>query len=169
MFWLLMVLPVVVLTFREFVLDEDGIGRLMGFMLMLIFAMITAGISLGGAALTGLAFATHPVEKKRVELVAIRDKDGIAGTFFLGSGRIDSDQYYFFYRKLQDGGVQADKVASSKGVRVYEEQRTDAALVSYQWEFNQSWAWLFALPVRDGEYSFSFHVPTGTIRRGFTM
>lgn len=171
MIWFLLVPVVFVYAFKEFVIDEssDFMDRFMGFVMTLMMCVLAAMMSTGAACLVGLAFATHPVKVSEHALIALSDKDGIEGQFFLGSGLIKGDQYFFYYRQLNDGGFQADKVYAGSGVRVYEEARQDAKLITFQWQLNEPWAFVVSIPVRDGGYSYEFYVPTGTIRRGFTM
>lgn len=136
--------------------------------LMVMFMALMAGCGL--AAAIGSAFASYPVEISRQELVALRDKDGIEGRFFLGSGTMEGAPYYFYYSKISAGGFKPGKVKVSDGVRVYEDAPDGTAtLTSYEWDSNLGLAWLIAIPVNSGGYSYDFHVPKGTIRTGFTM
>lgn len=135
-----------------------------------LFSLIQALACVGAAWLLGWLFKTVPVEVSRKKLVAIRDKDGITGQFFLGTGFVRGDQYYFYYRTNSDGSVTPGKVYAGSGVRVYEEDRTDAELVSYEWQLASKWAWLVAMPIIiDADWSYDFHVPKGTVRTGYTM
>lgn len=138
-------------------------------MLLLLSGFIVGGICTGIAFAVGTAFDAHAVQQASQELVAIRDKDGFQGRFFLGSGVIKGDQYYFYYARLADGGFKPGKVYAGDGCRVYEQNRKDAMLVTYSWELNKSWAWLVGLPTATGGYSYDFYVPKGTIRTGYTM
>lgn len=130
---------------------------------------------LGSIPLFGIAFGlgalfeTHPEVVNNYTLVSIRDKDGVTGQFFLGSGMIQSEQYYFYYFKNADGSVTPGRVRAGQGVRVYEEDRTTAELVEFHWELNKSWAWTVAFPVHDDGWSWKFYVPKGTVRTGYTM
>jgi hypothetical protein len=152
------------------VFANDWGTQAMGVVLCLLFMFIAALAGGGLAALIGAGFASHPEEISKKELVALRDKDGVEGRFFLGSGSVEGAPYYFYYSKLNGGGFKPGKVKVSDGVRVYEDADDGTAtLVSYQWDIDLSWAWLIAIPVNSGGYSYDFHVPKGTIRTGFTM
>lgn len=134
-----------------------------------VFSIMPILPCVGMAALVGAFFETQPVEIEHLKLVAIRDKDGVTGQFFLGSGMIQSEQYYFYYKTNSDGSVTPDKVRAGQGVRVYEQDRKDAELVTYEWQLIKSWAWIVAIPVNSGGWSYKFYVPKGTVRTGFTM
>ena len=173
MLWFIPALFVVVLIFRAMLFGDmppESILGWLGFTLFsAVFSLIPLGIAAGCAALTGLAFDTHPEKVSTDHLVAIRDKDGVVGNFFLGSGMIRGDQYYFYYRKNKDGSVTPDKVYAGQGVRVYEEDRADATLDTYEWKLNKPWAWWVSISVNNGGWSYKFYVPKGTVRTGYTM
>lgn len=150
--------------------DGEWSSRVMLIVLVLMFMGIAAVAGIGLAALIGYLFKTHPIVKGRDALVALRDKDGVEGQFFLGSGMLEGAPYYFYYAKLPDGGFKPGKVRVSSGVRVYEDSADGvASLISYEWEADLGLAWLIAIPSSTGGYSYDFHVPKGTIRTGFTM
>ncbi|MDB6035990.1 MAG: hypothetical protein JWM16_6328 [Verrucomicrobiales bacterium] len=172
MIWFALVPVVFFFAVREFMFDSymDGfLDRFMGFVMSLVISLIAAGISAGAAVLCGLAFQSSPVKVGEYPLVAIRTKDGIEGQFFLGTGFIQSDQYYFWYRQLPNGGFQPGKTYAGSGVTVYEEDRKDAVMVTWQWQLNQPWAWWVSIPTSAGGTAKEFHVPTGTILKGYSM
>lgn len=174
MIWFLFVPFMGVLIFHSMFSDTIMYsGTILSFIVTLFFATfftaLTALPAAGAAGLCGFFFDSHRVETGRTPLIALRDKDGIAGTFFLGSGMIQNAPYYFFYRSMKDGGFKPDKVELAGGVRVYEEDRADALLIEYAWELNQEWAWIIAFPHSAGGYMAEFRVPKGTIRQGFSI
>lgn len=176
MIWLMLWLGVVVFAFQGMFLDPilapESIG---GYFFAGLFYLFICGAAGGVSGLIaygiGQLYPTHPVEIERASLVAIRDKDGVSGTFFLGTGYIEGKPYYFYYKKLSSSIFQPGKVEADGSVTVYEEQRTGAELVTfankiaYPW-----WAWLVSLPYPSGStYTYAFHVPQGTIRTGYSM
>lgn len=170
MLWYLIVLAVFIAAFREFVFDGDSfLDRVFGFGMTLVTTFIAIMICSIPSVLLGFAFDLEPVKRDDRSLVVIRDKDGIEGRFFLGTGMIKSEQHYFYYYKLPDGGVQAGRASAGDGVRVYEENRADAVLSIYDWNFKNGAAWFVALPFAGRGHKYEFRVPAGTIRPGFTM
>lgn len=173
MIWL--AIPVVIFGFAlwELVINDplgDGfIDRFMMAMFAFVIAVLAGAFSLGAGALVGLAFPAHPVKNSETPLVALRDKDGIQGSFFLGSGHIEDKQYYFFYAQQPDGSFTPGKVEANRWVRVYEQERSDAILITYRWEANSRWAEWLSVPVHAIGNSYDIHVPRGTVRRGYTM
>jgi len=173
MIWMLAALPVGYMVFKElftgFMKPEGVIDVIM---LLLFGTVMTGMVVLAGVAvgcLIGAALPAHPVKLETRSLIAIRDKDGVEGQFFLGSGFIKSDQYYFYYEKMPDGGVRPGKVFAGNGVRIYEEDRSDATLTVFDWVVDSPLVPLLAFPVHEGGRSYNFHVPRGTVRPGYTM
>jgi hypothetical protein len=89
----------------------------------------------------------------------------------LGAGFISSEPYYFYYESLEDGGLRPGKIQADRSVTVYEEDRTDAELVTFDWKITYpAWAWLICLLNEDSDgHSYAFHVPKGTIKTGYSM
>lgn len=127
----------------------------------MIWGLIAYGI--------GALFPNEPIEGKHHKLVALRDKDGVEGTFFLGSGHIQNQPYYFYYERLADGALRPGKLLADEAVRVYEEDRQDAELVRWDWKTKARWVWLVAIPHDDEALSWDFHVPKGTVKTGYSM
>jgi hypothetical protein len=114
-------------------------------------------------------------ELDRVELVALKNLGSAEGSLFLGSGRIESTPYYFFYYQLPDGGKKLGKLAAENAT-VYEEKRTDAYMARRtKQEVNKkspilSWLLIPELFLHGTKISsYVIHVPEGTIVRGMSL
>lgn len=112
-------------------------------LVIFIVSIIWGGIAYG----IGQSFDAKPVEGGHHKLAVIRDKDGLEGRFFLGSGFIQSDPYYFYYSETENSGLRPGKLRADNSVTVYQEDRKNAELVEFDWEISYpSWAWLICLP-----------------------
>lgn len=174
MLWFLMVPAVVFFAIRSFwfgkySLIDDAFDYIMTGFLAILLAVVTAAFAAGCAAITGIFFSTHAVEVSSRPLSAIRDKDGVVGSFFLGSGMFESRPYYFYYARAADGALRPGRVSATSNIRIYEEDRADASMTEWTWKLDASWAYLVALPVNEGGYAVDFHVPKGTVRTGYSM
>jgi hypothetical protein len=176
MILLLIWIGVVVFAFQGFFTGfgkPDSLGSYFFVGLFYLFICGVAGMVCADvAAGIGQFFEGHAVEGEHSRLLAIRDKDGGEGSFFLGSGFISSQPYYFYYEQLKNGGFRPRKIEADDGVTVYEEDRKDAELVTFHWKINYpSWAWIFCMPDSDGSQkeTYAFHVPRGTIKTGYSM
>jgi hypothetical protein len=173
MIWMLAALVGVFFIFHDMLFGRYPPREVLDWMMLTMaaacFSIVPLGVGAGIAAIIGLAFKTKPIVVSRKTLITIRDKDGVSGRFFLGSGMVEGDQYYFYYAKNDDGSVSPGRVRADGRVRVYEEDREDAQLVNWEWELVAPWAYLVAFPVTGDKWSCDFHVPKGTVRTGFTM
>jgi hypothetical protein len=113
-------------------------------------------------------FIQSAVLQSQKTLIALRDKDGVQGQFFLGTGQIKNEPYYFYYVALPDGGYSPEKMNFDE-VTIYEENRKDAVLLEYHCAFKNKWAYLVSMPMSDACNKTKVHVPKGTIRRGFSI
>lgn len=173
MIWFLTIPVMFILTFRELVIKDRYGGvfdAIMGTFVSIILSVVIGGLPAAGLALfIGSKIHAHPVLSRTDTLVSLHTKDGEQGTFFLGSGTVNGVQYYFFYRKNSDGSFGPGRVYADDAVRVYEEPRTDASMLTYDWVKDADEENIFSFPVNAGGHSYDFHVPTGTILRGFSM
>lgn len=138
----------------------------------LILSLIMWGIS---SALGTIPEREGKADKK-YPLIALREKDGMVGQFFLGSGYVGSTEYYFWYRKNEDGSVSGGRDQRCPGVRIYEDAAADGAYMQtfkthYKNQFFDSLFWFFiAIDMRDSTgWSSDFHIPLGSIKSGYIL
>lgn len=132
---------------------------------IIFFAFFAALIGTGLAFLVGCIFPKKWQESGMVKLIAVRDINGVKGSFVLGTGSIESKQYYFFYKE-QGGGFVPGKVEVFDNVVIYEEQREDGILKSFSREFSNPIFWLFGIPNSE---RYEFFIPKGSIKPGFVL
>lgn len=137
-----------------------------------LFAASSAlAIMLGGGIATGIGvIATQEINEQashEASLATLRSSQGISGSFFLGSGSIGSDMYYFYYES--DGGNRYSprQRRAGGGVYVYEEDRKDASVQIFEWHFKRNWMRFFAFGP-EGETT-RFRVPKGSILQGYVL
>lgn len=173
MIWFFIFIPLVFgRMFKEFVLDggEDWLVRLIGIPMSMIGGCLFGGLLSAMIAVPlGFMFNTHYVQTSSQNLVALRDKDGIEGNFFLGSGHIGSQPYYFYYAQQSDGGYSPSEIKADDSVTVYETTEKSARLISYEVVANSHIADWVSLPLSEGDHLYKFYVPAGTIKRGFSL
>lgn len=112
----------------------------------------------GAFALSGGGERVVAEEKK---LSALNTGNEVSGSFFLGSGVIDSEPSYQFIVEREDGGFELDSVAA-RNVVVYEDATPSTArFVTYDSKYNVWWYFPgeFNLPTGDS----SFHIPPGSV------
>ncbi len=98
-------------------------------------------------------------------LVALKNVDGIQGSFFLASGSIGTKEYYFFMYQISDGGLRRGKVSASTSV-IYETDGAPHARGKVLYDSNSN-DWQRAYdPVF---YEMEFFIPPGSIARDFRV
>jgi hypothetical protein len=139
---------------------------------------ITAFISafpLGFAAYLGSLPEVIGVQDTEYPLVALREKDGMSGNFFLGSGTIRDVQYYFWYRRNSNGSISGGKTYREPGVEIREtEDGSTPKMVTFKTQYVSpniaGVLWWVALDMRD-ETSWCprFYIPKGSVKEGYTL
>ena len=116
------------------------------------------------------------IEYNEVKIVALSSSTSINGSFFLGSGNIEGNPYYFFYFATPDGGKKMDKLRADL-VTLYEEDRKDAFMakisVRTEWK-NEDQLFRFFAPLRikaeeEMGQQYAIHVPKGSIKEGINL
>lgn len=110
----------------------------------------------------------NPKKVKELRLLAMRDEAMPSGSFVLGSGSIEGEVYYFFYRGTPDGGYKAGKIRASE-CTVYEKDRQDGKMVRYVYPVrNPILRFLFEMPWPLPKDCKIF-IPRGSLKQVFTL
>lgn len=157
------------ILFDDLMAPQSFFGWFFGCLFSLFFVAFAAMLCGGAAYGIGTLFPVTTYKAGAIPLTVIRDKDGIEGRFFLGTGTLESKPYYFYYAKNGDGSVSPGKISYDTNVRVYQEKREDAQIVRWASKSKYSWVWIFAAPPSDEWYGVDFHVPEGTVKSGYSM
>lgn len=113
-------------------------------------------------------------EHEKVEIVALKNRVAVGGSFFLGSGQINSLPYYFFYYKTDDGGVKMGKLLA-EDVTIYEEKRSGGYLAKVDkkqtYEIKGWMKWLVPSILRTESLfqRYAIHIPEGSVKSGFVL
>ena len=70
-------------------------------------------------------------EPYSIELVALKDNKAVNGNFFLGTGTIDEDQYYFYLTKTEKG-IQQRKLENTSDVYLNYTENGDTPRIMVQ-------------------------------------
>ncbi len=157
------------MLFDSFMMPETWYGWVLAGLFQVFVSGFAALLICLAALGLGKLFPVTSYIAGKVALTAIRDKDGVEGRFFLGTGTIESKPFYFYYAKNDDGSVSPGKISYDNNVRVYQEKRDDAEFVRWASKSEFDWVWLIAVPPSDDWYAVDFHVPAGTVKSGYSM
>lgn len=132
---------------------------------VLVFAVIVATLIGGGAAaLIGNFAPTACNESSSTKLISLHDAAGINGSFFLGSGYIDSNLTVFYY--YQDGSGIRSAHVNEDDVVIHQDNNAVPRIQHYEPALKGNWD-LVALPVQScADHIF---VPENTILPGFSL
>ena len=70
-------------------------------------------------------------EPYKIELVALKDNNAVNGNFFLGTGTIEEDQYYFYLTKTEKG-IQQRKLKNTDDVYLNYTENADTPHIIVQ-------------------------------------
>lgn len=141
----------------------------MGFMDYLSGFLIGCLASVAGLLLCVLLMLipeTKPVLYETTQITALKDNSSVQGTFFLGSGSIKEDSYYFYMTE------------SNKGKKM-EKVRTDKAYIK-EGKFENTYVETYEMVIKNkfakflfGEvavsYEYIFHVPENSVTTEFNV
>lgn len=156
-------------------LAYDTIGYFSGFLDCLFFLVLTCvyfllwgfcAILIGSGI--GLAFDQTNQLQETYQLASFRDAIGIHGSFFIGSGSVDSKLKYYFYKKLPDAGYQADSVDATNAI-IYQDETKQPYIDVYALQFTNKLEILFAVPGGIWYYSYKIHVPPNSIVQNYKL
>lgn len=184
MLWYLVMAVVVLLTFRETIRmeifdplnggDRGFLGWVGCIAIATFFSGIISLVPMGAGVFIGGLPARIGVPDQTYPLVALREKDGFAGqSYFLGIGHIDSEEYYFWYRKNPDGSVSGGRTLRDECSRIYEQPAAPSMTTfktAYKNPSVSAWIWIIGIDTREDEdWCPDFSVPAGTIQQGYVL
>ncbi len=103
-----------------------------------------------------------------VKLASFGDRFGTHGSFFLGSGSVNSTEYYYYYASLPDGGKRMGKItAIGSGAVIFEEERTDGEFEIRRW-YAAGGLEFFYFKFPQENLFYKFRVPKGTVLNEFS-
>lgn len=93
--------------------DLDDQSERTLYIIMLIFIFMGIGFGIYGN-LQSEKYAEWEVEQTSTEpIVALQDNSGLTGRFYMRSGYINSEEYYYYLVKLNNGGYKSNKVKTA--------------------------------------------------------
>jgi len=134
-----------------------------GLSLSIAVFVVGIGLALG----LGKALPKTWVHTDTVEIVKIQGQVTTGGTFFLGSGIVDGELYYFYYAKMGDGRYRSGKIPAGEAI-IYEEDRNDAYIDFYAKKLKPA-GLQFWIGINLEPESCEIHVPNGSIKSEFSF
>jgi hypothetical protein len=139
-------------------------------MMWLFCACPVAGLGAWIASLLGRYLPKGKGLYSTEKLASLRNAEGVAGTFFLGTGSIGSAECYVYYIRMADGSYSPRTLEVSNNTRIFEEKREDGELKTYRHDFEPRFLKLFAFwSDRYYRYTYEFRIPTGSLKQNFKL
>lgn len=159
-----MIFLICVVLFIIFFSWEDGgfsfftllAGFLTGAFIAIIVLVFSSGI-----------FPSELQLHQESSILSIKHENSIEGTFFLGSGSIDSETYYFYLQQREDGGIKYSKINTSDAI-LYETE-DNFRIERWRKEYkNPIIRRIFIAPVLAND-EVRFYIPEGSILYNFIL
>lgn len=151
------------------IVNEGFSGYWLGFIdwLMLIF-LGALGVLLSAGIVVLLSFIpeTEPKFKETIEITALKDNSELHGSFYLGSGSIDEETYYYFMTETNKG-KKMDKV-STKDAYLNEGETENTYIEVYDLVFTNSIA-KFLFGESSGYDEYIFYIPENSVTTEFNV
>jgi len=109
-----------------------------------------------------------------VPIVSLQTKNGITGSFFLGSGNIGNTRSYIYYKKLGEGSFREGSLPTSQSIILEGLGDDEEARIEYDVRIIEANKWsrfrfMDIYLKKDVKLigSYEFHVPKGTVIQEF--
>lgn len=160
-----------IMGFFEFYEDIEGFFSFLGCLFLHIF--VTALMFLVGcgiAALIGLYMPKH-WEETEIKLASLKDATGTEGEFLLGTGSIQTEQYYMWFEDTGHG-YRPEKVKVGNNILIVEDntlQNTGTLTVHTRKMNNKSLSRWLVFDVSFWSDQYRFKIPAGSIKKDFKL
>ena len=164
-----------ILTFVMGILEfYDDISGFFSFLGTLFVHLIVTGVMfLVGiliAVIIGLFMPKH-WEETKINLASLKDADGIEGNFVLGSGYIQTAQYYMWYENTGHG-YRPEKVKVGTNILIVEDStltNTGYLIISTRKMNNKSLTKWLIIDESTWSDQYKFIIPEGSIKKNFKL
>lgn len=179
MIWILG-LPIAVcyMAIRDFLVHRDTMlefGKTLDFsdyiieaLLLVFLGLVALAVGFIIARVVGCMYKTVLVRVRNIELVSLRGEIGIHGSAFLGTGFVDANEYYFYYKRIGADAYCPGKILASDNVVIHEttDERV-GMLEEYEHEFVSAIGFLIGIPQISNKFKFS--IPRGSLIKNFRI
>lgn len=142
--------------------EEEGIVFGIG----ILMTIIASACYLIVAVIGGLCFdATKVYKTEEIPIVALKDTNRANGNFFIGSGHVDTDLYYYYFTETEDGGKQFEKVDAEEAL-IYDTEKENPHILIESMHHSSGLINFFFVTERQ---RYSFYIPEGSIDYSFTI
>jgi hypothetical protein len=162
-FWFILFGFIVLVSAFIAVYKRSGFVMFAGAMIALIVTLCGVGFI---GVIGGLNYDPDETYKtERINIVALSDNVGVSGRFFLGSGTVQSEMYYFYMTENNTGGKVMDSICSC--VPVYEDEANNPYIITIHKRVSDPVARFFFI-TSESERT-EIHIPPNSIQYNFNI
>jgi len=110
--------------------------------------------------------ADENYDNEKESIVALKDNSLSTGHFFIGSGYIDSDLYYYYFTENEDGGKDFHSIEATKATLYDDEEKETAYIKTIKMRNSNSIINFFFITNRQKQ---EIHIPEGSIDYSFSV
>jgi hypothetical protein len=132
---------------------------------MAIFGGICGGIFALFATIAWSSSTKVYKTKSKYKIASLKNVSG--GNFYLGSGSLNGNYYYFFHKEIAFNRYVPERIITNDDVEIIEEARDDGELIILE-EYKDDVALMFSFcfPINE---KFEFHIPKGSIAHNYQL
>ena len=154
-------------TFAWFLIDSISEREWFGIFVGIVVTVLVFGLMvlIVGGISECLPESMMNIEQTGIqEIIALKDGKGLVGSFYLYSGYVKDDLYYY-YACETDRGYKVEKVNASKCYIIYTDE--NPRIETYVAESFTNWvSWIYAIPLHR---HYILYVPDGTITNEYSI
>lgn len=133
-----------------------------------LIALLVLVMSFLASLVLGAFFADADMKvltRQEQKLYALSDRNGVEGSFFLGSGSIDDNMKYVYIVEVEDKGYKMETLGINYVYINYTDETPTLVTVTYI--FDNNILNFFAVPFKSHEYIFN--IPEGSITNSYVI
>lgn len=136
-------------------------GILLTFILAFVIAAFVVGVISDCMPESAMDFDRTAIQP----IIALKDGKGMTGRFFLYSGYVKENLYYYYACETEKGYKKVERVSAENSYIVYTEETPRIEKYEAQ-SFKETSSWIYAIPLY--EYNV-LYVPYGTITTEYNI
>ena len=162
--WFLIIIFIagIALSIALAIYEYDGVAFWFGLMITIIVSLF---YMLFGALIGSCFEANEVTEVEEIPIVALSDNNNIEGCFFLGTGYVDSETYYYYLTENEDGGKKFAKIKADNAILYDNEKENPRVEITHA----RSSSWIANFFFITDQDIYSIYIPEGSIKYNFNV
>lgn len=161
-------LSLLVAVFVAIVVIKDTYGyvEFFDFLLGIFMGILIGAVVFVFAAIPAFFLETETVDPHKTEIYSIKDNAKASGSFVLGTGTVDENQYFYFVE--EKAGFKTISKASVEDSKMKEGSYAKPYVLTYDVQYKSAIARFF-YGKRTGKNTYEFYLPEDTITTDYKI